>query len=146
MREKTWIFRLNYKQICLVVEKLCRVGIKIKIPESLEKSGFSGFLFAFWVHFMLFCFQWISMFRHFRFSMPADRLCYIRLQRLLPQKNLQISYPLVMCHQQFRRLLCFVQLSKKCLMSRFLIIWIRRLSNKKYFQNPLQNYKYYVNI
>ena len=26
-------------------------------------------------------------------------------------KNLQIFYPLAMCHQQFRRLLCFVQLS-----------------------------------
>lgn len=32
LREKTWIFQLNTKQICLVLEKLCRVGI---IPSVL---------------------------------------------------------------------------------------------------------------
>ena len=40
LREKTWISQLNTKQICLVLRKLCRVGIKrTRTPESRTLSG-----------------------------------------------------------------------------------------------------------
>ena len=50
LREKIWIFPQNTKQICLVLEKLCRVGMipsglsinwKLSFEWSITRFGFA---------------------------------------------------------------------------------------------------------
>ena len=40
LREKIWIFPQNTKQICLVLEKLCRVGLMYETAEHRINTGF----------------------------------------------------------------------------------------------------------